>query len=454
MTIPGKMASSQLSTRGLFKEQSDLPLRSEPAQAAIVAAHGDVLAGYKNASFQQASAPSNPAGGYTLRVADEWVSTDTTTNCADLNCTGRARNTDGSFTVALGTAAPHSQVTWHHLWNGSAWKDSERQLVASEIVAGKIAAGAITTDKLAARSITADTLTVKNHSNIWPNATSEEAPPTGADTTTPEWAGRTADATAYAGGFVRQVVVPTTGGQVALGDQMVTGGPGPFTNHPSDQSYLGINLPCTPGEQFYIEAQIRMKSYFNNTPAGVHIWFLDANKSPLANQPAGGGVFTFTTFSSPGGTTIWVRVTTTAKAPAGAVYAHCNVFVNSTTGPVTAQFDGIFLRSFIAPIPISLTPNTGWSVPVEAKYWLDDSGNVHLLGAVTYNSGLNAAFTMPTGLRPTNFRRFFGWDSTAGATVLVTIDSGGGVSINAIAGGNPIAGHTYTLDAVSYLAEF
>jgi hypothetical protein len=149
MTLPTKRSSDQIATLGLSKEQTAEILQADSVQSVIDARRGIADAGSKSALFRQASAPSNPTGDYALRLGDSWTSTDTTTNCADLNCTGRARNTDGTYTVALGTAAPHANAFWGHLWDGSAWKDSERKIVANEILADRIAANALKTTNYA-----------------------------------------------------------------------------------------------------------------------------------------------------------------------------------------------------------------------------------------------------------------------------------------------------------------
>jgi hypothetical protein len=46
--------------------------------------------------------------------------------------------------------------------------------------------------------------------NIWPNGTSENSPPAGADLLSPEWANRAPSDSAYAGAWVRELVAPTS----------------------------------------------------------------------------------------------------------------------------------------------------------------------------------------------------------------------------------------------------
>lgn len=113
---------------------------ADAAQAAADAAAGaaagaDAKAAGRNRTFRQATAPLNPTGGYPLCVSDTWVSTDITTACPDTTCTGRARLANGSLPVG---AAPHGAANWTHLWNGTAWKDAERPIVAREITAANI----------------------------------------------------------------------------------------------------------------------------------------------------------------------------------------------------------------------------------------------------------------------------------------------------------------------------
>lgn len=112
---------------------NDAQATANAAQTAATSAGNS--AGARNRSFKQAIAPTNPTGGYPLLTGDSWANTDTTTNCPDTACAGRARNADGSLPAG---AAPHGSVNWAHLWNGSAWKDAERSIVAREITAAHI----------------------------------------------------------------------------------------------------------------------------------------------------------------------------------------------------------------------------------------------------------------------------------------------------------------------------
>jgi hypothetical protein len=115
------------------------------AQSTADAANG--LASKKTATFFQATAPVNGAGGYTLRVGDVWFSTDTVTSCPDSNCKGHSPDANGNPQIG---SLPHRSTFWSHQWTGANWIDAKgsQLLIASEISAGAITASAIKADAL------------------------------------------------------------------------------------------------------------------------------------------------------------------------------------------------------------------------------------------------------------------------------------------------------------------
>jgi hypothetical protein len=175
-----------------------------------------------------------------------------------------------------------------------------------------------------------------NVDNIWPNPTSEVAPSDGSDSTRPEWAGRlNVGAGAFAGNYVRQLSAILNAQQI-IGDDIVAGG---AVSRPSYQSQLGYTVPCSPAELFYIEAQVRFTQGANTEPAGVGIYFLDANKKTLASGSGTGQVTCGA--SLPTG---YSKATFTGTAPSGAQYVRFFIWANSDLGAVTAQFDAIYAR--------------------------------------------------------------------------------------------------------------
>jgi hypothetical protein len=103
--------------------------------AADVANQGLTLAGSKSAVFYQTTAPTNPQGGYPLRVGDIWFDTTTFVD-------------SDSITKIKYDA---------YRWDGDSWEPAESTKL---IIANEIAAGAIVASKIAAGAVTADKLTV------------------------------------------------------------------------------------------------------------------------------------------------------------------------------------------------------------------------------------------------------------------------------------------------------
>jgi hypothetical protein len=298
--------------------------------------------------------------------------------------------------------------------------------------------------------------------NIFPNHNSEANPPDGADLTTAEWAGRVQEAAAYAGSAVRQLSAAMSARQ-ALGDGMIAGGPGPTTDHPSNQSYLGFNVPCSPGESFYIEAQVRFTVGATGEVAGVQIWFLDQSRQPLATQPGATGVVT-SPASLP---SAWAKASCYATAPAGAVYVHFAVFANSDLGAVTAQFDAIYVRRQIDPAVLlgptittmtPVAPVVGWTVGAGFAYWKDAIGEVHIKGTATPAAGASVLLYrgLPAGFRPAFDRTFLVQNFGTATPGYITICSGGAGSLGLagdILAANFSTGWALDLSSISFLAE-
>jgi hypothetical protein len=441
LTVPSKLASSQLLTLGRFKEQSDALLRSEETQAFIEATRANVTVDVKAASFKQAAAPTSPVGSYVLRTADQWVSTDTSTNCPDLNCTGRARNANGTYVVALGSAAPHAVLNWTHLWNGSAWRDAERQVVASEIIASNIAAGAIVADKITAGEIIATKLSVgqSNLANLWPNPNSESDPPSSyappGDGTDAEYDFRLSDVSAFSGGWVRRLQRTSAGSQL-----------------------LKIIVPATINEVYTLAARCKWVSTGGTPSFILGIDFLDKDLAAL-----GGG-----NLAVPTSQTSYGPNTYTGIAPSGTVYVRA-VFSLSTGAAGTAEvrFDAInFLRRIdgstgivdgsvveanlhdnaVTQLKIAassivqahMTAQETWTTPTFTNSWVnfgsgnlnagymkDHLGIVHLRGKVSSGTMGLTAFTLPVGYRPSSVAHFA--CASAGAFGEIGINSSGNV---------------------------
>ena len=197
------------------------------------------------------------------------------------------------------------------------------QLAANSVVAGKIAADAVTVNNIQAGSATLDRLSVGLISdNLWPNPTSENAPPSGAVSSKPvtnggytealdvasEFYGRYGTASAYSGGYVRRI----SGG--ASGQR------------------LGLLIPAQPGDSFYNSAQARVISGSGTLNASVNFW--DASGAPLTvtNHLAG---------SSSGS---WSAVSDWRTAPAGTVLAALWLVVPAG---VVAEFDKLYARRMV-----------------------------------------------------------------------------------------------------------
>jgi hypothetical protein len=116
-------------------------------------------------------------------------------------------------------------------------------IIAGSIVAGKLAAGSVETDKLVVGGVTYDKLSGGFPSgNLWPNPTSEAAPPDGADTSTAEWTHRyNAGGSARSGSYVRKL----------------------------NNEKVGFFVPAAPGDVLYTEAYGRYASGSGSGRVGI-----------------------------------------------------------------------------------------------------------------------------------------------------------------------------------------
>lgn len=234
--------------------------------------------------------------------------------------------------------------------------------------------------------------------NLWMNPSSEISPITGADTTQPEWADRVnAGAGAYSGSWVRQTAtVPD-----------------------------GFWLPCSPGAQFYAEAQAKRTA---GAGAGgqLLINFYDAMHGTLLAAVTSPTVTAAT----------WTKTAvTSAAAPAGTNAVRIAYYSN---GGDTMQFDSLLARRVmqsetIASEVVTLTDATGWtnSLSIARKI------GALISGTVFYTAGATAAwatvFTLAVGARPLGTVEFAGrvYDSSASTwyTAVLVIGTNGVVQV-------------------------
>jgi hypothetical protein len=211
------------------------------------------------------------------------------------------------------------------------------------------------------------TPSIYDRDNLWPNPSSEIAPPTGGDTTQPEWADRVnAGSGAYSGSWVRQVTAAVS----------------------------GFWVPCSPGAQFYAEAQAKRTA---GTGSGGR---LNVGFYPTLGSFTGGTV-TSGAYSTSGS---WAKVTvTSAAAPDGTNAAY--ISYEAASGD-TIQFDSLYARRVAQPEMIAsetITPTVG-------PGWILDTYTIRKVGglvvgrvSVSYgnaNARWNALVTLPVGGRP------------------------------------------------------
>lgn len=174
--------------------------------------------------------------------------------------------------------------------------------------------------------------------NMWPNGSSENPPPDGVNLRSTEWAGRTIDATAYAGDFVRQLQ-PVINTRVGLGDE---GSPAIFT--PTGTigfSFIGLLVACSPNEWFAFEAQARVTAGGpTGTNAVVEMYFLNKNKAQLVGVGSSVGAVSAS----------WTYLNCAPQpAPAGTCYVWFVVRadINAVSAPSTIQFDAIMATRYL-----------------------------------------------------------------------------------------------------------
>jgi hypothetical protein len=243
-------------------------------------------------------------------------------------------------------------------FNGSTWD-------ATTVGSGAITSSAVDIGKL--------TASIYDRDNLFPNPTSEIAPPDGADSTSPEWIDRyNAGAGAYSGSYVRRV---TAGG--------------------SDVAH-GIWVPCSPGATFYVEAMVRRTSGSGSGgTVGVNFYTtLGDTGTYLAAHQA-----TNVTAAS------WTK-TSIASGAAGST-ANAAIIYWLTRANDTVEFDALYARRVVQPdmvaseiLDASVTAGTNWSgTVVKARR---TGGIVHVTVTMLAAAGASwtSILTMPVGARP------------------------------------------------------
>lgn len=178
-------------------------------------------------------------------------------------------------------------------------------LAANAIGTQHLIANAVTAGKIAAGAIQASSITVSNWDNLWPNGNSEIAAAPDVDTSLPEWKGITAVADSYSGLFARRLT----------GADSIT-----------------LQVPCSPGEAFYIEAAARVVS--GVVMASIGATFSDKN-----------GIISGTSVLATQGLATWALTPlTTAPAPAGTVAVN---FTLSCQAGGTVEFDAILVQKMV-----------------------------------------------------------------------------------------------------------
>lgn len=120
------------------------------------------------------------------------------------------------------------------------------------------------------------------------------------------------------------------------------------------------------------------------------------------------------------------------------------------------------LRQKNIPAPVSITPNTGWTVNGDCGYWKDGNGTVHLFGKLTNSSGAasstnlaDAANALPAGFRPSRDRAYALPCTTTSAVptihTIVVLGTTGGIGVAAF-DSIPTAA-SVDLSGVSFRAE-
>lgn len=188
--------------------------------------------------------------------------------------------------------------------------------------------------------ITASRLTSPPNDNIFPNGMNlVGVVPSGADATTPEWAGLVATATGWRGAYVRQLACTPTSSPM-LGDLTSKNEVG------ASQGHLGLASPASPGDQFYLEGMMRSVSGGNGTNTmGAFIYYLDKNGTILHPSSYYLSVNTALFTNTAAWTKTWF---TSAPCPAGTVQIKAFFYADAAAGVVTVQVDSIYLRRAVA----------------------------------------------------------------------------------------------------------
>lgn len=146
--------------------------------------------------------------------------------------------------------------------------------------------------------------------NLFPNPTSENAPPTNADTTTAEWANRyNAGGSAYSGSWVRRV----TGSNV----------------------YMQAVVPASPGDSYYLEAQVRAVTAGANKGGYVLLQALDSGMGNLGFV-----------LGNANATATYALSSVSYTMPAGTCYV-AFVLHTQSDAAADAYFDAIYARRVI-----------------------------------------------------------------------------------------------------------
>lgn len=309
--------------------------------------------------------------------------------------------------------------------------------------------------------------------NLFPNSTSENPPPSAVvvlnDGSTPEFdfrlnigsgasftatmSGTQINVTAVAVGALA-VGQAITGTSVPAGTKIVSfgtgiGGNGTYNTNTSASlgstamtaigayagnwvrqmlsGSLGISVPCSPGERFYLAVQHRRMSGASGD-AAISVAFLDS----AGNTLSGGGAQTGLTALT------WVQLAVTSTiAPANTVIARCSVRP-AVSGGNLYQFDAFVFRRVVEapmiganPLPgqalvtDSITGLTTWAgdtsftAPTLLNSWVNFGGSaaptgyqkdalgwVTIIGGIKSGALANAAFVLPTGYRPSSDMSF------------------------------------------------
>lgn len=260
-----------------------------------------------------------------------------------------------------------------------------------------VAPGAVGTDHITPGGVDWSRISAGqgNTANLWPNPNSEEAPPSGADLTSPEWAGRTADAGAYAGGYVRQ-----------------------FSG-----TFCALILPATAGDSYYLQAQARRTA--GSGDVQLQIDYLDAAGSEISGSSV---------LSAVAGAA-WGLISCQKAAPAGTLKVRLICVVAAST---TGQFDAIYAGRMISTALLeadciktsnyaedgSGNPTAGAKMDVTGTALKVAAGNLRI-GLFPFNelvqsgsqsitgTNVSATVTLPTAFPDTDYQVFLvAWQAT------------------------------------------